>query len=170
MAEIELNRIALFDRIGRLWTEIVQGRNIHVPHEPRLLLTLVLAMCLAACGGDDSATGASGPCAALSGSYLIHYAQRAGGTCGPIPDYVAVMIPGGASMSETACTGPDQLSADQCTETADMTCVTGGITVNMRGTLHISVDGSFASGVFGITKSNGTQSCSGTHDITYTQQ
>lgn len=41
MVEIELNRIALFERLGRLWTERVEGRNmIHAPRARPVLTTL----------------------------------------------------------------------------------------------------------------------------------
>jgi hypothetical protein len=135
-------------------------------------VTVLVALAVAGCGSDSNSDppAQTGPCTDVSGSYLIHYAQRAGGTCGAIPDYVWAAVPGGASMSGVGCTGADQLSADKCTETADVTCVVGDVTVNIRGTLHYTVDASSASGVFGIAKSNTAgQSCSGTFDITYTR-
>jgi hypothetical protein len=136
-----------------------------------------LAIIIAAgCSSPSSSTGTGGGtvCAPQIGSYLVHFVERTGGTCGAVPDRIAAFNEGPNAMSMLApgCTGQDQESST-CIETLSVMCFDpmSGITSNISGDLHFSADASTGHGVWQVDiRDKAGMSCSSIYDLTVTRQ
>lgn len=138
----------------------------------RTIVTVLAAMLAAACSSSQKSSG--GPCAARSGTYLVHYTPHSG-DCGGSFEVVVVMQPGtsGGSTPTTGCTGSVQESSDHCTTTTgQFTCPTNsgdGSTLTESGDVHWAADGASGNGTLQLTLNNrdGSVACTGAYDVNY---
>lgn len=145
-------------------------------------LTVLVAV---ACGPDSGSKPAPRPgidftCDATKdriGTYLLHYQERAGGTCGAQQDSLvrlessgAVMAPGGTCALTVAPT----VSNGGCTltNTIDCTHADGNAESGTAETTQQDDSGSVITGVYDVTifTPDGATLCSSLYDMTYTRQ
>lgn len=100
----------------------------------------------------------SGPCAPRTGTYVAHYEQRPGGTCGTLTD---VVVMGGDDIGP-GCTGTSTPSADNCVVDFSEMCTDSAGTFHFTGESMWSTDGNSGEAV--VTYS---ESCVSTYDITF---
>lgn len=106
-------------------------------------------------------------------SYVVHFAEHAGGTCGPIPDSVVNTSPSGTIQSPSACTNRNR--EDGCNVFVDLTCTATDrgvtFTITETGEVKWAADGSKGSGTVSEhgSASDGS-TCDSTYDVTYTRQ
>lgn len=114
--------------------------------------------------------GASGPCQARNGSYVITFSEQSG-TCGPQSD--GVVNVDGSGSPPTGCTGGSTASVDNCKVDVNETCPFNGTdSVTEVGQVTWSSDGSNGSGVIQLTETDGSGTilCSGTYEAHYQRQ
>ena len=120
-----------------------------------------LVLFLAACSSG-------GPCANRQGSYIVDFSERSG-NCGPINESIVNIQPGG---SQSSCTGPVNVSTDNCTVDLDIRCpLANGETLAETGQVAWNADGSSGSGVISASLlSGGATVCQSTYDVHYQRQ
>jgi len=135
-------------------------------------MAAVLFLVLGGCSGGSSTPGAKptegSQCAQRAGTYVLDFAERTGGTCGAFPEQVTT-ITKQPTEATAPCTGTISYSPDNCTVTYDERCpAMGGITIEQRGTVTWSPDGTTGSGIIQVigTQSGSAQACSSTYDVT----
>lgn len=143
----------------------------------RRALALVVLSLVAACSSSSSGSSSSasqGPCAQRSGTYLAHYVERSGGTCGALPDSL-VTINSQPTAPAAPCTGSISYSKDNCDVTIAQTCPVssdaGVYTLRQTGTATWNADGSSGSAAIEmiLADSNGVVQCQSTYDLTETR-
>jgi hypothetical protein len=130
----------------------------------------------AGCGGDDSQQGVrvtnNGCSPPGGGTYLAHYTEASGNTCGPIPDETFEGLDFGVQM--TNCTGGTGTITDTPTDAGgcsimsmEQGCQVGSDKAN------VVVDATW-DGDYGSASGTATVSiagvCSGTYEVTMTRQ
>lgn len=120
--------------------------------------------------GCGSGPTKANPCATPGATYLEHYVEHSGGTCGALTDTIVNIGADGtlASSSPVTC---DDVEQTGCTA-HDTNCkgaAVNGITCSDTFSNTFSSDGSGASGIATIT-CTGSTSCVSTYDITMTRQ
>jgi hypothetical protein len=128
----------------------------------------LLGAVLSACGTESyipPSDGGGASCASRTGNYTAHFVERAGGTCGPLPDTVV------ASGTSTTCQGTIAPSADNCSVDLNQTCTVSGRSLKETGTSHWSQDGASGSAVITMTAytPDGKPQCTSTYDVAYTK-
>jgi hypothetical protein len=128
-----------------------------------------LLVFVAACGSTSyvppaDGGGAGTSCAGRTGNYVAHFVERAGGTCGAIPDTVIA-----ASGIASGCQGTATPAADDCTVDVNETCTVSGQTLKETGTSHWSSDGATGSATLTIKRltASGETQCLSTYDATF---
>ncbi|HEX7603770.1 MAG TPA: hypothetical protein VF316_19260 [Polyangiaceae bacterium] len=109
-------------------------------------------------------------CATPGKTYLSHFVEQAGGTCGPLADVLVTVnadgtLPGPAvsceSRSEIGC----RTQATACTTSA-----VNGLTCHVTSDLTYASDGSTAAGTETASCSGASSTCTSTYQITVTRQ
>jgi hypothetical protein len=137
------------------------------------LLGLGLVCFLTACNGDDDdddgfVAPGGGTCAARSGAYTLHFAEKSG-DCGPVDDQIVVA--GGMQMQDPNCTG-GPVDTDTCTITSQITCANGdGTETTLAGQIRWDQASTKASGTwqFTLTDSANNVLCQSTYGVTATR-
>jgi hypothetical protein len=137
---------------------------------PSRIFLLLGALLAAACSNLDPAGGGGTSCATRSGNYLAHFVERAGGSCGALPDQLV-----GDSAVDTMCTGSANNAADQCTSSIDATCAgVTGAPYTEKGSGTWASDGLTGTATLTyVLYGDGADSpatCTSTYDVTYTKQ
>jgi hypothetical protein len=108
------------------------------------------------------------------GTYLEHTVERAGGTCGILPDQVVrTDNPGGLPPG---CTkdAADSASRDRCEYDRSYTCITTSpdAATSVVGTTTEHNGGATLTGVLSLTirDGNGAFVCASAYDVTFTRQ
>lgn len=131
-----------------------------------------IVVLLAGCSGGDKAA----PCdlAHRIGTYVEHVVERAGGSCGIIPDQVVrTDNPGGLPPG---CTkdAADSASSDRCNYDRSYTCVTTNpdAATSVVATTTEHNGGATLTGVLSLTIRDGAGAfvCSSAYDVTFTRQ
>lgn len=138
----------------------------------RFILGLGLLVC--ACGSSDDAVQCSKT--DRTGTYVAHFAERADGSCGAIPDTV-LRFDGSSGALAAGCVldAPDVWSSDQCKLDRSMSCAIAGTdqTLSIVASTHqLDSDGIKIAGVESVTAydGNGAFVCASTYDLTATRQ
>ena len=135
-----------------------------------------VALCLAACSSATNAdpppqSAAINPCVTAGASYVVHFAERASGQCGPVPDAIVNTEPNGTVTTPGGCSGEDR--TDGCVVTlTNWSCpISGGGQITESGQITWQQGGAGAGGTaqYTIKAPNGT-SCISTYDVTYRRQ
>jgi hypothetical protein len=138
----------------------------------RVKTRLELMLCglsLLACGGGSTAPKAN-PCATPGATYLDHFVEGSGGTCGPIPDEIININSDGteATTIQISCQTESQTG---CTaHNTGCTWTTNGVACNATTDVTFASDGSGASGLETVTCSSSSASCTSTYTVTLTRQ
>ena len=153
-----------------------------------MMMTMVVVGAAVACGKGDSEPeslgSGHGQCASRVGAtFVAHYVQRPGGTCGVGADRI---IHGAAASDSTdaavgdggspACSGFTTPSADNCESDYDNTCADDGVVQGgksrVAGHAEWSTDSSHATAVEQWTAvgPGGQVICNSTYDVTFTRQ
>jgi hypothetical protein len=129
----------------------------------------------AACGGDDSQQGVrvTNNCSLPSGgTYLAHYDETPGNTCGGIPDQTFEGV--NLSGQMTDCAGGSGTITDMATDAGGCSimammqgCTIGSVKASIVEDVTWSGGYTAASGMATV---NAAGVCSGTYDITVTRQ
>ena len=134
------------------------------------IFLLIGSLLAAACSNLDPGGGSGTSCATRSGTYLAHFVERAGGSCGALPDQLV-----GDNAVDTMCTGKADTSSDQCSSTIDVTCA--GVTnqpYTEKGSGTWAADGTTGTAELTyVLYGDGGDSpatCTSTYDVTYTKQ
>lgn len=146
----------------------------HRTCEDLTLFFLGIVACTVACGSSYTSGPAlankANPCATPGATYLSHFVELSGGTCGPIPDEILNInsdgtIPGSQSFS---C---QTVTQDGCTA-RDTGCITttNGTTCTATTDVTFATDGSSASGLETVSCSNVSTTCTSTYSVSFTQQ
>jgi hypothetical protein len=127
------------------------------------------------CSGGDDAKPVPCSGAHRTGTFIAHFVERAGGTCGHITDTVTKLdstsgqLAPGCMFDDT-----DTGSVDQCSLTRAITCPLDGVpgTVSL---VAVSTEHDGGKSFTGTTTSriydgNGTLQCVSTYDVTWTRQ
>jgi hypothetical protein len=101
-----------------------------------------------------------GPCEKRSGRYLQSYTMKSG-TCGPISQNI---VDADGSGSGGGCTDTSKFSADNCTETVNVTC---GAT-SIDGVVDWNGDASVGNGMLQY-EVTGANACNGTYSVFVTR-
>jgi hypothetical protein len=131
----------------------------------------IVGLFLVACGSSQIQADR---CATPGASYIMHFAEKAGGTCGPVPDQLmnvssdgtidATPSPGStyhcSSIDAHGCT----LQKNNCAQTN-----TDGVTCTADSTVTFTADGSAASGLFSVS-CNGAGACSSVYSASLFRQ
>ena len=140
----------------------MRGRSLHW-----------LALVVAGCSSTTSGTGANGkdvPCVSPSSSYVVHFVEKSGGTCGPIQDEVVNTTADGGFQAQPGCSGTRTVNGCKVLLT-DYTCTNAGVTSKTTGEVTWSDDGKSGSGTVQISiAKNGATSCTSSYEVTYTRQ
>ena len=140
---------------------------------PRLPILAVVLISTACSGGDDKPDV---PCSGAhrTGTYIAHFVERAGGTCGPITDAVTKLDNSGALPPGCSFDDADTGSADRCTLTRSITCPLDGVpgTVSL---VAVSTEHDGGKTFTGTTTSrikdaDGRLQCVSTYDCTWSRQ
>lgn len=109
-------------------------------------------------------------CATPGATYLSHFVEQSGGTCGPLADVLVTVskegtLPGPAvscqTRTETGCT----TLATNCTTSA-----VNGLTCHVTSDVTYASDGRSGSGTETASCSGASTTCSSTYQITITRQ
>lgn len=125
---------------------------------------------LAGCSGGDDAPV---PCslAHRKGTYIQHFAERSGGTCGAVSDQLVEITTGGGVPPGCAYDADDKPSADECNLTRRYTCQLDGApgTVSIVAITTEHDGGAKFDGILTSTIRNadGVVSCVSSYDVTY---
>jgi hypothetical protein len=135
------------------------------------------ALLACACSSSSDATVLPSHCdiSDRMGTYLDHYAERSGGTCGAIPDQVG-RVDGPSGLPEgCALDGDDRVSENGCKLERTYTCdfPADGVIASYTGVTQAEDAG--ANRLIGIltvrvSDSSGSFLCSSTYDLTFTRQ
>jgi hypothetical protein len=140
---------------------------------------LTVCMVLAACGSSDDAPPPT-QCqrADRMGTYIVHFDERSGGTCGPIADsLVRISADDSDFVAGCARDAADTWSNGDCKLERSFSCpvesVGPGYTASFVATTSVTADG--GSRLIGIETTNvydssGRIVCGSTYDLTYTRQ
>jgi hypothetical protein len=130
----------------------------------RHFLALAVALVALPFAGCGSGTAEANPCATPGATYLEHFAEHPGGTCGPITDQVLNINHDGTI--DTASPDCDSVTQDGCTA-RDTNCRTSANGTDCTATTSVTFakDGSAASGIATISCTAGSSSCESTYDI-----
>jgi hypothetical protein len=117
--------------------------------------------------GCGSGTVEGNPCATPGATYLFHFVERRGGTCGPAAEATDRAEADGTLSSSAVC---DDVEHDACTE-RDTGCRTSNHGADCTFTTDVTFtkDGSGASGLQTATCSNALV-CTSTYDVTVTRR
>lgn len=131
-----------------------------------------LAIILVACSGAPEAPDR---CAAPTGSYLVTMHERAGGTCGRMPEQVVIMggeVDGDGDGDTSGCVNKSTYSETGCRLQVDTSCPdpTTGALVSLRGSLSWDASGGYATGVLGMRIQDYGGTCLSTYDATWERQ
>ena len=138
----------------------------------RTLAVTTLAV-LAACSSSDPAPPPptkANACATPGKTYLTHFVEQPGGTCGPLADVLVTVnqdgtLPGPVvscqSKTETVC----RTQATDCTTSAIK-----GLTCHVTSDLTYASDGASAAGTETASCTGGSTTCASTYQITVTRQ
>jgi hypothetical protein len=125
---------------------------------------LGLVTCAVACGASAPANKAN-PCATPGATYLSHFVELSGGTCGPIPDEIMNINSDGTLPQSLSC---QTVTQDGCTARNTDCTTNGACTVTTDVTF--ATDGSSASGLETVSCSTASASCTSTYRIGSTRQ
>lgn len=137
---------------------------------------LWLCAMLVGCSGGDGGGGAI-TCSAQdrTGTYLMHFVERANGTCGAVPDALGVLDASDAPAS--GCTITEEVwSADKCDLTRTIVCDDVGNQTTSYGTgftTQTTDDGSRLSGTLTMDVRDlytGETICVSAYDVTAVRQ
>jgi len=138
----------------------------------RTLAALSIAA-LAACSSSDPAPPPPtkvNACATPGKTYLSHFVEQPGGTCGPLPDVlVAVNADGTVAGPTVSC----QSRNDTGCRTQATDCTTSavkGLTCHVTSDLTYASDGTTAAGTETASCSGASSICTSTYQITVTRQ
>lgn len=129
--------------------------------------TAWLFACFLACG---SSAPKANPCATPGATYLDHFVEQSGGTCGAIPDTIININPDGtvattasvscATKTQTGCTARDS----GCTVT------TNGTTCTVTTDITYAADGTSATGLESLSCTTGNQTCTSSYSVASRRQ
>ena len=136
-----------------------------------MLLGFALCSCSAASDGGGDALR----CAKTdrTGTYLVHFTERSGGTCPPVPDSLVGLDPTTPLAAGCTMTEPDSWSADECTLIRKGQCQIQGSNGTLTLTTvsnEIESGGGKFSGLQSVVNTVSNPSCAGTFDVTWTRQ
>lgn len=136
---------------------------------PRMILALTALLGVACSNLDPGGSGATA-CAARSGSYVAHFTEQGGGTCGALPDQIV-----GEGAVDAMCTGQSDNPADNCTSSIDATCAgLTGAPYTEKGSGTWAADGRTGTATLTyVLYGNGADApatCTSTYNVTYTKQ
>ena len=130
-------------------------------------------LCLVACSSEastPSATTKANPCATPGATYLSHFVEQSGGTCGPLADVLVTVNKDGT------VTGPP-VSCQDRTETGCRTQTTDCTTTSIKGlTCHFTTDvtytsdGSSGAGSEVGSCAGGASTCTSSYQVTVTRR
>jgi hypothetical protein len=134
---------------------------------------VVMGVLLAACSGSgDEPESCS--LAHRKGTYVVHYDERANGSCGAISDQIAEITTGGGVPPGCGYDADDKPSADECDLTRKYTCPLDGVpgTVSIVAITTERDGGDRFDGIATTTirDSDGVIQCVSTYDVTYTRR
>jgi hypothetical protein len=122
------------------------------------------------CGGCTVQSADPPMCTARGGSYMAHFVEQPGGTCGPMADQQFGIDPNLPDVA-ASCTGEAAYTRDHCDESFDLTCPTasGHGTLQSVGTTSWSASGSSGDATmrYVYRTDAGDVSCQSTYAITY---
>lgn len=102
-------------------------------------------------------------CVSAGASYLEHYTQLSGGTCGEVSD-VVINVPENGEIELVGCAGvPRYVGCDVYLD--NIKCKSNGFDVIQNGKMSWAQDGSSGEGTITITISNNNSSCVSSYDI-----
>ena len=113
------------------------------------------------------------PCATPGATYLDHFAEQSGGTCGPIPDVIININKDGTLAGSGSGTAPtcQSNSGSGCTvKLNNCTSTNNGVTCTITTDVTFAADGSSASGLETLSCSGSSSSCTSTYKVTATRQ
>jgi hypothetical protein len=131
---------------------------------------LVIAFILAACSSSHPAGSAAAParagCTTPHGSYMMHFTEHSGGTCGPITDELTVINDATAADALSKCQVVGAEQGSGCSVDAVANCNIQGHAMNMTMSLDWAADGESCKGIATVSVIN---KCLSTYDLTYTR-
>ncbi len=131
-----------------------------------LVAVVVLSGCAVEAEDDTASAASSGSCTALTGSYVVSWRERAGGSCGPITDMVVQMAD--PPRLSPGCTGTIDRSTDKCSVSTQQDCTDPDSGARFKGntTCKVARDGNSATCVFTMNMVT-DGGCFSTYDVIY---
>jgi len=140
--------------------------HVRMKARPELIL---YGVSLLACGGGNAAPRAN-PCATPGATYLEHFVEGSGGTCGPISDEIININADGTIASTTQISCQTESQSGCTAHNTGCSTMTNGTTCSATTDVTFASDGSGATGLETITCSNSSASCTSTYTVTLTRQ
>lgn len=141
----------------------------------RSLGSLALAVAaLASCSSTTtgSGEGASSACVKPSSSYVVHFVEKSGGTCGAIPDAVVNTTASGEFEAQPGCTGSRTVDGCDVLLTDYVCTASNGVVTKTTGEVKWASDGASGEGTvqISVTGAGIAKSCTSSYVVTYTRQ
>lgn len=124
---------------------------------------LPLALALSACGAECDIES-------RDGTYLVAY-ENVGGTCGDIPDQLVTV--GGSAGGASCVIESEDVSDDMCEISVQGVCTDQGNGIRTYATITTTEASGGLTGTMTVdirTIDTDTTVCTGTYDLTYTEQ
>lgn len=141
-------------------------------------LVVVAAFVLAGCsssaeGSDGEPLGAAATtqCSQRKGTFVTHYKERTGGTCGEFPDFIGAVEEQQTEITPP-CTGDITYSANNCSVVMDYSCIEEAGKSLAKSEMSWNVAGTLGQGYLDILgyDSRGVVICSSVYDVTVTKR